>query len=167
MLSGMRRAAVLVGIASLVACAHAPARPAAGPDRVAMREFPARDPAERGLLIGSVRAKDGPLAGATLIVDGTDRYGIAEGEGTFRTEAVPAGAHKVTVYWDDETHELGLRTFGPGVLRLDAALTVKPGSGIIVEHCQDWGNCNAPMVDTTTTQQGVTIDHDQMTKLPN
>jgi hypothetical protein len=60
-----------------------------------------------------------------------------------------------------------VRTFGPGVMQLDVQLTVKPGSGVIVERCQDWGNCNAPMVDTTTTQQGVTIDHDKMTKLPN
>jgi len=159
--------AFLVGIAGLVACAHAPAPVAASPDRVAVREFPARDAAERGLLIGNLHDQDGPLAGATLIVDGTDRYGISEENGTFRIEAVPPGPHKVTVYWDDETHDLGTRTFGPGVLRLDASLTMKPGSGIIVEHCQDWGNCNAPMVDTTTTQQGVTIDHDQMTKLPN
>ena len=162
----MRWAAFLVGIAGLVACAHVPAGPAAPPDRVAMREFPARDPSERGRLLGTVHDQDGPMAGATLIVEGTDRFGITDEDGSFRIEAVPPGPHRLVVFWTDETHELGVRTFGPGVTRLSATLAVKPESGIIVERCEDWGNCEPPMVDTSSTQLGLTIEHGQATNLP-
>jgi outer membrane receptor protein involved in Fe transport len=87
----------------------------AGP-QVALVRQPARELADTGAIVGRVTAKAGntPLAGATVLVDGTRRTATAGNDGRFRIGDVPAGTYTVRARY------IG---YAPGV----ASVTVSAG----------------------------------------
>ena len=51
------------------------------------------------MLRGSVgdSIHNGPLAGALVVVEGTDRSGLTKEDGTFRVDSIPPGSRRISI----------------------------------------------------------------------
>ena len=94
------------------------------------------------------------LAGVTVIATGAGgtQTAITDEHGAYTIADLPGGKYTVTFYYADATVERGNVAVGTGGTRVSAALAVDQNRGEVIMI-----SARAPAVDTTSTQQGVTI----------
>ncbi|RMH38210.1 MAG: hypothetical protein D6689_19875, partial [Deltaproteobacteria bacterium] len=121
-----------------------------------------------GAIAGIVtdQATGDPLPGVTVVVSSPSLQGVqsalTDGRGSYKIDSLPPGIYMVTFYiGDGQVQRRGIHVNLSRVTRVDQKLDVTAAGGEVVVV-----DAKAPTIDTTRTDEGITVDKDYLKHIP-